>query len=140
MLTHKAVLQTTEQETQGLRSRLEATEQRQQQMMNFLTKAVQNPVFLQQLLNQRQAQRISGPDKSKLAVAAECVLLACFVLRAAAKCTAQGMHYVYPSLSSYLLTHEGSQVTFNYAANFLEYCLHGFTGGGVIGRIVTGLS
>ena len=76
MLTDKAVLQTTEQETQGLRSRLEATEQRQQQMMNFLTKAVQNPVFLQQLLNQRQAQRISGPDKSKLAFAAECVLLA----------------------------------------------------------------
>lgn len=64
-LTHKAGLQNTEQETQGLRSRLEATEQRQQQMMTFLTKAVQNPVFLQQLLNQRQAQRISGPDKSE---------------------------------------------------------------------------
>ena len=46
-------------------SRLEATEQRQQQMMAFLAKAVQNPAFLQELLNQRQAQRISGPDKSK---------------------------------------------------------------------------
>ena len=65
MLTHKGFLQNTEQETQGLRSRLEATEQRQQQMTTFLTKAVQNPVFLQQLLNQRQAQRISGPDKSE---------------------------------------------------------------------------
>ncbi len=46
-------------------SRLESTEQRQQQMMAFLAKAVQNPAFLQELLNQRQAQRISGPDKSK---------------------------------------------------------------------------
>ena len=47
-------------------TRLEATEQRQQQMMNFLSKAVQNPAFLQELLlNQRQTQRISGPDKSE---------------------------------------------------------------------------
>ncbi len=46
-------------------SRLESTEQRQQQMMAFLAKAVQNPAFLQELLNQRQAQRISGPDKSE---------------------------------------------------------------------------
>lgn len=66
MLSCKSVVQNTEQETQNLRSRLEATEQRQQQMTTFLTKAVQNPVFLQQLLNQRQAQRISGPDKSAL--------------------------------------------------------------------------
>ena len=57
--------QNTEQETKRLMSRLESTEQRQQQMMAFLAKAVQNPAFLQELLNQRQAQRISGPDKSK---------------------------------------------------------------------------
>ena len=58
--------QNTEQETKRLVSRLEATEQRQQQMTNFLAKAVQNPAFLQQLLQQRQTQRISGPDKSRL--------------------------------------------------------------------------
>lgn len=57
--------QNTEQETKRLMSRLESTEQRQQQMMAFLAKAVQNPAFLQELLNQRQAQRISGPDKSR---------------------------------------------------------------------------
>lgn len=59
-------MQNTEQETKRLVSRLEATEQRQQQMTNFLAKAVQNPAFLQQLLQQRQTQRISGPDKSML--------------------------------------------------------------------------
>lgn len=57
--------QNTDQETKRLMSRLESTEQRQQQMMAFLAKAVQNPAFLQELLNQRQAQRISGPDKSR---------------------------------------------------------------------------
>ena len=44
-------------------ARLEAPEQRQNHMMQFLAKAVQNPAFLQDLLNHRQAQRISGPDK-----------------------------------------------------------------------------
>ena len=58
-------MQNTDQETKRLMSRLESTEQRQQQMMAFLAKAVQNPAFLQELLNQRQAQRISGPDKSE---------------------------------------------------------------------------
>ena len=59
------VLQNTDQETKRLLARLESTEQRQQQMMAFLAKAVQNPAFLQELLtNQRHAQRISGPDKS----------------------------------------------------------------------------
>jgi len=57
--------QNTEQETKRLMNRLESTEQRQQHMMAFLAKAVQNPAFLQELLNQRQAQRISGPDKSE---------------------------------------------------------------------------
>lgn len=59
------ILQNTDQETKRLLARLESTEQRQQQMMAFLAKAVQNPAFLQELLtNQRHAQRISGPDKS----------------------------------------------------------------------------
>lgn len=59
------VLQATDHETKQLLARLESTEQRQQQMMAFLAKAVQNPAFLQELLtNQRHAQRISGPDKS----------------------------------------------------------------------------
>ncbi|KAL3161058.1 hypothetical protein ABBQ38_009441 [Trebouxia sp. C0009 RCD-2024] len=58
--------QNTDQETKRLLARLESTEQRQQQMMAFLAKAVQNPAFLQELLtNQRHAQRISGPDKSR---------------------------------------------------------------------------
>ena len=59
------ILQNTDQETKRLLARLESTEQRQQQMMAFLAKAVQNPAFLQELLtNQRHAQRISGPEKS----------------------------------------------------------------------------
>ncbi len=68
-------LQNTDQETKRLMARLESTEQRQQQMMAFLAKAVQNPAFLQELLNQRQAQRISGPDKSEPQVcdAASCM-------------------------------------------------------------------
>ena len=62
------ILQNTDQETKRLLVRLESTEQRQQQMMAFLAKAVQNPAFLQELLtNQRHAQRISGPDKSAYA-------------------------------------------------------------------------
>ena len=60
------IVQNTDQETKRLLARLESTEQRQQQMMAFLAKAVQNPAFLQELLtNQRHAQRISGPDKSE---------------------------------------------------------------------------
>ncbi len=34
-----------------MQGRLDATEQRQQQMMAMLAKAVHNPIFLQQLLN-----------------------------------------------------------------------------------------
>ena len=38
-------------------SRMESTEMRQQQMMAFLARAVNNPAFLQQLLSARQNQR-----------------------------------------------------------------------------------
>ena len=75
-------LQNTEQKTQGLRSRLEAAEQRLQQMMTLVTKSVQNSVLLQHLLNQQQARHISGPVKSKsaaLCIVACDVLLACDV-------------------------------------------------------------
>ena len=37
--------------------RMESTEIRQQQMMAFLARAVNNPAFLQQLLSARQTQR-----------------------------------------------------------------------------------
>ena len=37
--------------------RMESTEMRQQQMMAFLARAVNNPAFLQQLLSARQTQR-----------------------------------------------------------------------------------
>ena len=38
-------------------TRMESTEMRQQQIMAFLARAVNNPVFLQQLLSARQNQR-----------------------------------------------------------------------------------
>lgn len=38
-------------------TRMESTEMRQQQMMAFLARAVNNPAFLQQLLSARQNQR-----------------------------------------------------------------------------------
>ena len=75
------ILQNTDQETKRLLARLESTEQRQQQMMAFLAKAVQNPAFLQELLtNQRHAQRISGPDKSACSFANQCFSFAMSVL------------------------------------------------------------
>lgn len=53
--------QASESEIRKLHSRLEGTEQRQQQMMAFLAKAVNNPGFLQQLLSARQPQqRLAG--------------------------------------------------------------------------------
>lgn len=38
-------------------TRMESTEMRQQQIMAFLARAVNNPAFLQQLLSARQSQR-----------------------------------------------------------------------------------
>ena len=53
--------------------RMESTEMRQQQMMAFLARAVNNPAFLQQLLSARQTQRsldnrgaLSGPTTLEL--------------------------------------------------------------------------
>eukprot|EP00249_Psilotum_nudum_P015247 c25223_g2_i2 orf=271-897(+) len=46
--------QSTERELQSLGQRLQAMEQRQQQMMAFLAKAMQNPGFLAQLVQQNE--------------------------------------------------------------------------------------
>ena len=45
------LLQMSEAEMARMQGRLDATEQRQQQMMAMLAKAIHNPIFLQQLLN-----------------------------------------------------------------------------------------
>jgi hypothetical protein len=47
-------------------SRMESTEMRQQQMMAFLARAVNNPAFLQQLLSARQNQRTLDSKGAKV--------------------------------------------------------------------------
>ncbi|KAK9835205.1 hypothetical protein WJX81_005618 [Elliptochloris bilobata] len=60
--------QASDNEIRKLHTRLESTEQRQQQMMGFLAKAVNNPGFLQQLLSARQPQqRLAGRKKRRAA-------------------------------------------------------------------------
>ncbi|KAJ7542101.1 hypothetical protein O6H91_10G089900 [Diphasiastrum complanatum] len=49
--------QATERELQGMEQRLNITEQRQGQMMSFLAKAMQNPTFLSQLVQQTDANK-----------------------------------------------------------------------------------
>ncbi|KAJ1402571.1 Winged helix-like DNA-binding domain superfamily [Sesbania bispinosa] len=46
--------QNTRAHLQAMEGRLKKTEQKQQQMMNFLAKAMQNPNFLQQLMHQKE--------------------------------------------------------------------------------------
>ncbi|KAJ1423852.1 Winged helix-like DNA-binding domain superfamily [Sesbania bispinosa] len=46
--------QNTKAHLQAMEGRLKKTEQKQQQMMNFLAKAMQNPNFLQQLMHQKE--------------------------------------------------------------------------------------
>jgi hypothetical protein len=55
-------LQASDLEIRKLQKKLEQTDDRQQQMMAFLAKVVQNPAFLQQVLAARQPtqQRITG--------------------------------------------------------------------------------
>ena len=53
-------MQTSESEIRKLHGRLENTEQRQQHMMSFLAKVVQNPAFLQQVLQTHQPSSITG--------------------------------------------------------------------------------
>lgn len=49
--------QTTERELQHMSQRMQVNEQRQQQMMQFLAKAMQNPSFLAQLVQQNENKR-----------------------------------------------------------------------------------
>ncbi len=55
------LMQSSDTEMRMLQQRLEVQEQRQVQMMQFLSKALQHPEMLQQLVGARQnVQRISG--------------------------------------------------------------------------------
>ena len=73
--------QASESEIRKLHSRLEGTEQRQQQMMAFLAKAVNNPGFLQQLLSARQPQqRLAGVKGAGAAAGLPCIGLVCLFL------------------------------------------------------------
>nr|GMD71077.1 heat stress transcription factor A-7A-like isoform X1 [Ipomoea batatas] len=49
--------QTTRAYLRAMEQRLQGTERKQQQMMNFLARAMQNPEFLQQLLAQKEKRR-----------------------------------------------------------------------------------
>jgi heat shock transcription factor len=49
--------QSTEQDLRVMGQRLQVTEQRQQQMMTFLAKAMQNPAFLAQLMQQSESNK-----------------------------------------------------------------------------------
>ena len=54
--------QASEQEIGKLQGRLERTEQSQRHIMAFLTKAVQEPAFLQQVLGQAGPQRLTDGE------------------------------------------------------------------------------
>ncbi|KAJ8443478.1 hypothetical protein Cgig2_016961 [Carnegiea gigantea] len=49
--------QNTRAYLQAMEQRLQATEMKQQQMMNFLARAMQNPVFLQQLVQAKEKRK-----------------------------------------------------------------------------------
>ena len=53
-------MQSSEKEIGKLHSRLQGMETRQQQMMSFLSKALQNPQFLQQVLSAHQPSRLTS--------------------------------------------------------------------------------
>lgn len=55
----------TECEMQTMNQRLQATEQRHQQMMSFLAKAMQNPSFLAQLVQQKEKRQLAAARKRK---------------------------------------------------------------------------
>ncbi|XP_068669782.1 heat stress transcription factor A-1 [Aristolochia californica] len=58
--------QTTDHQLQTLGQRLQGMEQRQQQMMSFLAKAMQSPGFLAQLVQQSDSnRRITGVNKKR---------------------------------------------------------------------------
>ncbi|OVA05387.1 Heat shock factor (HSF)-type [Macleaya cordata] len=49
--------QNTREYLQAMEQRLQGTEQKQQQMMNFLARAMQNPTFIQQLVEQKDKRK-----------------------------------------------------------------------------------
>lgn len=53
-------MQSSEKEIVELHNRLQGMETRQQQMMSFLAKALQNPQFLQQVLSAHQPSRLTS--------------------------------------------------------------------------------
>lgn len=55
-----SILQESELEMRGLQLRVENMERQHQQTMSFLSKALQNPGFLQQILQARGASQIAG--------------------------------------------------------------------------------
>ncbi|KAL3698870.1 hypothetical protein R1sor_012946 [Riccia sorocarpa] len=57
--------QATERELQVMGQRLQVTEQRQQQMMAFLAKAMQNPSFLAQLVQQNENSKRIATDRKR---------------------------------------------------------------------------
>ncbi|KAL2645525.1 hypothetical protein R1flu_013112 [Riccia fluitans] len=57
--------QATERELQVMGQRLQVTEQRQQQMMSFLAKAMQNPSFLAQLVQQNENSKRIATDRKR---------------------------------------------------------------------------
>ncbi|KAJ6850806.1 heat stress transcription factor A-1-like [Iris pallida] len=59
--------QTTDHQLQTMGQRLKGMEQRQQQMMSFLAKAMQSPGFLSQLMQQNDSnRRITGVKKRRI--------------------------------------------------------------------------
>ncbi|KAG0569407.1 hypothetical protein KC19_6G088200 [Ceratodon purpureus] len=57
--------QNTERDMQAMGQRLLTTENRQQQMMSFLAKAMQNPSFLAQLMQQSEKKRLATTVRKK---------------------------------------------------------------------------
>ncbi|BAT96675.1 hypothetical protein LR48_Vigan02g004000 [Vigna angularis] len=72
--------QNTKNHLQSMESRLKKTEQKQQQMMKFLARAMQNPNFLQQLVQEREWRKeleeaISNKRRRPICDAEECSVL-----------------------------------------------------------------
>jgi heat shock transcription factor len=57
--------QTTDNQLQTMVQRLQGMEQRQQQMMSFLAKAVQSPSFLAQFVQNKSSRRITETNKKR---------------------------------------------------------------------------
>ncbi len=75
----RCAAQASEQEIGKLHNRLEMTEQNQRHIMAFLTKAVQEPAFLQQVLgNQPGPQRITEGETAGGACAQLCHRVSAF--------------------------------------------------------------